>query len=189
MNTLKRSIPNIVTLSRSALACVFAALLPGRFDGDIGLTVPLLLFAVICISDFLDGRLARSLGAVSETGAYLDLYGDFFYIALSLVTLNLLGRMPLWFTAVVTLKFIEYLITSRILRRNGMVFVFDPLGRGAAGLFFAAPGAACMFCGVHGWEHVFYVVLYLAAVLATVSSITRSVSCARVVKGGVLHGR
>jgi len=182
MARVKQYLPTAITLLRPALACVFVALLPGRFRGDIGPAVPLLLFVAICLSDFLDGRIARVLGMVSETGAYLDLYSDFFYITASLVTLNLLKRAPAWFTAVVLVKFIEYLITSRILLRGGCGFVPNPLGRMAAGLFFLMPGILCALYGINGYQAVSGWVLMAAACVAIVSSLNRCAQCLRYAK-------
>lgn len=176
MKSWTRHLPNAVTLLRPVLACIFIALLPGRFAGSIGATVPLLVFACICVSDFLDGRIARALDAVSKTGACLDLYSDFFYITASLVTLNILGQTPVWFTVVVILKFFEYLMTSRILRRGCGTFVPDPLGRAAAGLFFITPG---LTCGLFGLPVFYSGVLRLAAGAAFASSVMRWLSCTR----------
>ena len=178
MSRLKRSIPNIITLSRPLLACAFAALLPGFFGGIRSAALPLAVFAAICLSDFLDGRAARALGAVSMIGARLDLYSDFLYIGVSLVTLNVLGQAPVWFTAVVIAKFIEYLITSRILGRGREgVYIHDPFGRIAAGMFFIMPGLACALYWIQWRGAVFCAVLYLAAALALVSSVIRCISC------------
>lgn len=153
----------------------------------IGAAFPLAVFGGICLTDFVDGRIARAWGAVSRTGAYLDLYCDLFYIAASLTVLNLLGQVSVWFTSIVFVKSIEYLITSRILCRGDGSFVSDPLGRAAAGLFFIIPGLVCALYRVWGGSLLIDCILYLAAALALLSFITRSMSCIRIVKGGVIH--
>jgi phosphatidylglycerophosphate synthase len=184
-----RHIPNAVTLLRPGLACVFIALLPGRFGGGSGIAA-VAVFCAICLTDFLDGRLARALGAATEAGAYLDLISDFFYIAASLVTLNILGQMPVWFTAAMLIKFIEYIVTSRILCRGGDVFIPDPFGRIAAGLFFIVPGLACAFFDTPPYPVILPAAMYLAGSLTLVSSVTRWVSCAGIMgkRGAVQRG-
>lgn len=190
MDTYTRRLPNAITLMRPVLACVFVSLLPGRFAGSTGAAAPLAVFACICLTDFLDGRLARALGAVSKAGAYLDVYSDFFYITASLVALNVLGQIPVWFTAVVFVKFLEYVVTSRVLRGGGAVFVTDPFGRIAAGLFFIVPGIACAFFDAPLCAVIIPVALYLAGALALVSSVTRWVSCTEGIgrRGAVQRG-
>ena len=68
------NIPNILTLSRIAL-------LPGFIGGfymqsDAGLVLSLVIFVVCCITDYLDGRLARAYKQTTEIGKWLDPLAD-----------------------------------------------------------------------------------------------------------------
>ncbi|MDF2802004.1 MAG: phosphatidylglycerophosphate synthase, partial [Anaerocolumna sp.] len=58
--------------------------------------------------------------------------------------------LPPWFLGFILLKFIEFIITSKLTRRDSYVtsknvFVFDKIGRIVSAMFFVVPGAACVF--------------------------------------------
>ena len=133
---------NSLTLSRFILSLVYIdciIILPDK--------IPLLsiLFAVICMTDFLDGWLARKLGAVSNAGAVLDAFADLFFVAGSCAALVFRGIFPAWMLAVILLKFAEFWFTSSYARKAGFpierVFLFDLLGKSTALILFAIPYA------------------------------------------------
>ncbi len=185
LNKVVLHIPNLLSLLRVALACVFFALLFGLFRGNSGFVVTLTVFFAICLTDFLDGQLARKLGATSATGAWLDLGADFFYIVFSLVVLNTLGQVPVWFIVIVIGKFIEYLITSFVLRHSkekSTVFVRDFLGRWVACLYFFIPGIICALYVVPGWDYkaMVDVLLIIITSFTMLSFIVRCSTCIHV---------
>lgn len=86
-DSLRRRIPNLLTVARVILAgCFFAivaiALWPDRASGYVLETrqiwgnVAVLVFAVAAITDFVDGLLARRWGVVSVFGRVMDPFGD-----------------------------------------------------------------------------------------------------------------
>jgi phosphatidylglycerophosphate synthase len=107
------------------------------------------LFVAICFSDLLDGKIARKTGFVSTIGAKLDVFADLLYIILSYITLIILKILPLWFLGFVCLKFAEFVITSKFIKRHNKSsknpFVFDKIGRIVSATFFIIPGIACIF--------------------------------------------
>ena len=68
------TLPNILTLSRIALAPVIA-LLP-FINGWIPKFIAFVVFLVAAISDILDGQLARSRKQISDLGKELDPLAD-----------------------------------------------------------------------------------------------------------------
>lgn len=144
-----RLLPNALTALRLPLTLLVLWLL---YSGLKGLPVrinPLLyfLFALICLSDFFDGKIARHLGVQSRTGAILDVSADCFFIFSSLFTLNLFGLMPIWYTLLVIADFAFFILTSRLLKQKTkwpVSFVFDSLGRAAACLFYIIPVLCCL---------------------------------------------
>jgi len=85
------SIPNLLTLTRLLLApFVFFAILEGRH------TSALILFACAALTDGVDGVLARRLGQVTSTGAYLDPIADKFLLSGVYLSLAISGSMPWW---------------------------------------------------------------------------------------------
>ncbi|MCD8283545.1 MAG: CDP-alcohol phosphatidyltransferase family protein [Opitutae bacterium] len=69
-----KHVPNILTLSRIPLLFVIVALL--CFNFPFGDTIALFLFVAAAISDWLDGYIARKLGAVSNFGKLMDALTD-----------------------------------------------------------------------------------------------------------------
>jgi cardiolipin synthase (CMP-forming) len=91
------SLPNILTLSRIVAIPLLAALLwwPGWHTGY------LLAFALYClmgITDYFDGMLARSSGAVSKLGIFLDPVADKIMVAAVILVLTAQGMLrEVWF--------------------------------------------------------------------------------------------
>ena len=84
------SLPNLLTLSRIAMIPLLAALLwwPGWYAGY------LMAFALYClmgITDYFDGMLARSSGAVSRLGIFLDPIADKIMVASVILVLAAQG--------------------------------------------------------------------------------------------------
>ncbi len=136
---LFKALPNMLTLLRAVLACILNLYVSICFGL---LAIPVLLFILIFLTDFLDGRIARRYGYASRRGAVFDILADFFYIVLSYVVLCSHHVIPVWFFIVVLLKFMEFLFTSRLLMHRGggdSIFVFDFIGRHIAVLYYIMP--------------------------------------------------
>ena len=58
---------------------------------EMGAALPFVVAVVAAVSDFVDGRLARRLGAASRAGAVLDVVGDGVFVVASLGALASLG--------------------------------------------------------------------------------------------------
>ena len=111
-----RHAANAVTLLRIALTPLFLwAVLRGEGGGS---GVPAAaLFAVVALSDFIDGRIARRLGADSRGGRVLDHAADITFILASLGLYVGLGVVPWWVPASIAAAFAAYVLDS--LRRSG----------------------------------------------------------------------
>ena len=178
---LAKLIPNTITFLRIPLTLILVCyILQGEYVNAT------LLFIMICLTDISDGATARALGACTRLGAYMDVAADLLYVVASLVILNMNGLAPIWFSAVVVIKFIEFAVTSHILKRSdgkANVWVFDKLGRYFAALAFISPG---IFCAAALLPEVLAYVEYLlfapACVLAAASSAARGVRCFQFIK-------
>ena len=88
-----KHLPNILTLSRIPLLFVIVALL--CFPVDFGDTLALILFIVAAVSDWLDGYIARKVGAVSNFGKLMDALTDkIIMVGLFVALLALRWRLP-----------------------------------------------------------------------------------------------
>lgn len=54
----------------------------------------------------------------------MDVFTDLLYIIALLVVLNITGLAPVWFTVVVALKFLEFAVTSAILKKANITEMY-----------------------------------------------------------------
>jgi cardiolipin synthase len=73
------NLPNTLTLSRIAAIPVLVALL--YFRGNVVCWVAAVLFAAACVTDYLDGHIARSWSQMSAFGRFLDPIADKLLVA------------------------------------------------------------------------------------------------------------
>jgi len=92
-------LPNLISLSRIALAPVIGYLL--WQGGEQASLISVILMAVAGITDGLDGYLARRLGQVSRLGIALDPIADKVFAGLLVIFLILFRDFPLWLAAVI----------------------------------------------------------------------------------------
>lgn len=85
------SLPNLITLFRILLIPVVVSVF--YLDKPIGYIAAASLFMVACISDFLDGYVARALRQESSLGTVLDPIADKLLIAAVLIMLAGFGRL------------------------------------------------------------------------------------------------
>lgn len=176
---LLKMLPNILTLLRVVLACILNLYILIYFGRQ---TIPALVFILIFLADFLDGRIARRYGYTSKTGAVLDIMADFFYIVFSYAVLCSLRIIPIWFFIIVLLKFMEFLFTSYLLRHRGRgdsIFVFDFIGRYIAALFYCIPLLAYMlFLALPSLHNIVINILCgCISIIAFMSSLYRFWNC------------
>lgn len=168
-------IPNSLTISRIIMSILFAV--------NISKKLSIVVFFLICISDFLDGKIARMTGTTSILGAKLDIIADLFFIITSYVTLVRLKFLPLWFLVFICAKFMEFLLTSNFVRKycsqSKHPFVFDKIGRIVSVMFFVVPGIACIFniMMFDGKLYIIRLLLYTILAAGTYSSYLRIKNC------------
>lgn len=135
---------NSLTLSRVPLSLVFCAVVLFAASPFLPCAA---LFVLIAASDYLDGKLARKFGVQTGIGAILVVTVDFFFIIGACSSLSLRGLFSCWMLGVILFKFVEFWITSAISRgrKNASVFLFDPLGRIVAALFYVLPVLTLLF--------------------------------------------
>jgi phosphatidylglycerophosphate synthase len=103
----------------------------------------LLLFGLICITDFFDGIVARKFNQVTKIGEWVDLIADFIFLLSTYLVLFVISLAPFWMPAVILIKFIDYIFTSRLLKNvnEKKLFVHDLLGRIVVVLYIVVIGA------------------------------------------------
>ncbi len=121
-----KHIPNLLTVARLALT-PYLFLLMWRHDYH-GLMWP---FALVAITDVLDGFLARRFGSTSPWGAYLDPIADKFLLSGTFLVLALTGAIPAWLAIVVLGRDIAILAAAGILylAKSRRTFPPSPWGK------------------------------------------------------------
>ena len=90
------NIPNYITLVRIVLIPFFInSMIYGYYR------LALAIFVAACVTDALDGLIARVTNSITELGALLDPIADKLLILSSFVTLVLLGLLPVWLVIIV----------------------------------------------------------------------------------------
>jgi CDP-diacylglycerol--glycerol-3-phosphate 3-phosphatidyltransferase len=84
------------------------------------------LFVLACLTDVVDGHLARSRGQVTDFGVMADPIADKALVGTALVGLSLLGALPWWATLVVLGREVAVTAMRSVLARHGMI----PASRG-----------------------------------------------------------
>lgn len=105
------TLPNILTMSRIALLPVLIALF--YCTHPAAPWIALAIYTICCVTDFLDGYLARSQGSVSNFGKFLDPISDKIFVACLILVLAAFDRMDgLWLIAGLVILARELLISG-----------------------------------------------------------------------------
>ena len=120
------NLPNALTAGRLLVVPFFALLLllDGASDGARMLAAG--LFVAACLTDVVDGHLARSRGQVTDFGIMADPIADKALVGTALVGLSLLGALPWWATLVILGRELAVTAMRSVLARHGMI----PASRG-----------------------------------------------------------
>jgi phosphatidylglycerophosphate synthase len=179
---LMKLIPNMLTLLRVVLACLLNFYILYHFGS---LPIPIIIFLLIFITDFLDGKIARLYGNTSHFGAIFDILADLFYIVAFYIVLCSFHVLPLWFFFIALFKFIEFVATSFFIKKlcsENSIFVFDFIGRCAAVFFYIVPILAYASFQLSQVLYFFiiHILIYFITFMVFVSSSYRLRNCAKI---------
>jgi cardiolipin synthase len=125
------NIPNSITFIRVVLIPVFIGLMNyGHYR------TALVVFVIACLTDALDGLIARLTNTKTELGAFLDPMADKLLIVSSFVTLALLGKAPAWLLIIVISRDVILLLGSMVIYFTGHKLIIQP----------SIPGKVTTFC-------------------------------------------
>ena len=111
------TIPNALSAIRLAGIPLYAWLIVG----ERAFVPAFIVLAVAGATDWLDGLLARRLGQYSRLGEVLDPLADRLYIAVTIVSLAIVGLIPWWLVVVLVARDALLLAIVPLLRRQGRV--------------------------------------------------------------------
>lgn len=125
------TIPNLISLIRFLLIPLFFYFFVIVRDNTIGC----ILFAVAAGTDWVDGQVARKTGQVSNLGKVLDPAVDRVLLAVGVISIWLVGRLPLWLMILVFARDIVLGILALWLKkRHGEQLTVIYLGKVATAL-------------------------------------------------------
>jgi cardiolipin synthase len=150
------TIPNAIGYARLALIPLFLVL---ALSSDTGTdALPLVVFAVIGWSDYLDGISARLTGQYSRLGTLLDPLVDRLLVLSGVIVCWHFDLLPHWGLALLAARELFVVALVRFGQRHGVELKVNWLGRAGvwpvmSGLFFAMASVewlahACLYVGL-----------------------------------------
>jgi cardiolipin synthase (CMP-forming) len=124
------NLPNSITLIRVILIPFFVDLMIYGYYRHA-----LLVFVIACLTDALDGAIARLTNTKTELGAFLDPMADKLLIVTSFVTLAILARIPVWLVIIVVSRDIILTLGSLVIYFTGNNLTIKPSILGKATTF------------------------------------------------------
>lgn len=113
---------NIITVARILLAPVFVYLLiADAGEGTYLRYIAAGLFVLAIMTDFVDGLIARSRNLVTDAGKLLDPIADKVLIGGALVSLTILGELPVWVTVVILVREVGITVHRLVLARDHVI--------------------------------------------------------------------
>jgi len=158
------NLPNVLTVLRIMLVpVVVVALLGNTPAGDVLAAV---VFALASLTDFVDGRLARSRGSITTFGKLMDPLADKLLIIAALLSLVSLNRLEAWVAMVIITRELAVTVLRLGATQAGVVMAASMFGKVKTCMQIAAILAVI---AVHG-EPLWVSLLLYATVVVTVLS-------------------
>ena len=157
------TIPNAIGYGRLALIPVFLVLALASETGTDPL--PVVIFAVIGWSDYLDGISARLTGQYSRLGTLLDPLVDRLLVLAGVIVCWHFELLPRWGLALLAARELFVMILVRVGLRHGVDLKVNWLGR--AGVW---PVMGALFFAMASVEWLAEACLYVGLVLVLVSA-------------------
>ena len=169
--TRLRWLPNAITILRLAALPVLAYFLIVD-DGPTSARAAW-FFGAIGATDFIDGKLARKLGAESKFGAIADPFADRMLMAVGLIGLIALDRFSWPGPAIILLRDVIAVIAFVVLARRGLNLRVDTAGKISSALAMFAVGFGLLLD--QPWVDVFFWVA-VAVSVATFANYSRTIA-------------
>lgn len=120
------NLPNILTLSRFFLTCIFIILAQ---QGEEGAWGALFFFVLAVITDFADGYIARKYDIITPFGKLMDPVADKFLTLAAFFMLAFEGLVPLWAVLVIAVR--EIIVTASRIQcmTRGQVLPAEQIGK------------------------------------------------------------
>lgn len=179
-----KSLPNILTASRIVVIPFILVLL--ALDVSWASWTALGLYSYACITDFLDGYLARKMGVVSAIGRFLDPIADKLLIVSLLLLLGALDRLDGWWIVPAVIILAREIFISGLREFLGPMNVIVPVSQW--GKWKTTSQMVCLGFLIMGAHAPLWIPsLLIGHVLLTIAAIMAVISGAGYTKAALPH--
>lgn len=162
------NIPNTITLIRVILIPFFIDLMIYGYYRPA-----LMVFVIACLTDALDGMIARLTNTKTSLGAFLDPAADKLLIVSSFVTLAILQHLPVWLVIIVVSRDVILVFGSFVIYVTGHDLTVRPSVYGKVTTFLQLITVTLTLALVAYDIHTGYlrIAYWLSAVMTVVSGV------------------
>ena len=123
------NLPNKLTVVRMIMVPIFVLFMLTNIGGDANKWIALVLFCVASFTDFLDGKIARARGLVTNFGKFMDPLADKLLVCSAMICLIEMGKLPAWVVIVIIGR--EFIISGfrLVASDNGIVIAASYWGK------------------------------------------------------------
>ena len=175
----KMNLPNKLTIFRVILIVPFVILLLGNcnswgwyqaiFGGILEYMdyAALAIFIIACLTDMLDGKIARKYNLVTNFGKFMDPLADKLLVSAALIALVELGRIPAWIVIIIISR--EFIISGfRLVAADNRVVIAASYW-GKFKTTFQMVMVCLMIANISGLQLLTDIVMWIAVVLTVIS--------------------
>lgn len=177
------NLPNKITIFRVSMIPLFLVLLLVP-NIPLGNYLALVVFVIACLSDALDGHIARKYNLVTNFGKFMDPLADKLLVCSALICFVELGTVPAWIVIVIIAR--EFIISGfrLVASDNGLVIAASYWGK-----FKTTAQMIMCILFIANFNNPFFnvleqIFLYLALILTVISLIDYLVKNSHVLKDG-----
>ena len=121
------NLPNKLSVAR--VLCIPAIVVLLHFSDPVCRYFAAALFILGCITDYLDGRIARKRNLVTDFGKFIDPVADKLLVLTILIMLIHLGKMPAWIVIIILCRELAVDGLRMVAVTKGQVIAAGPLGK------------------------------------------------------------
>lgn len=162
-----KNLPNQLTIGRVILVPIYVLLVLLPVFGDITRWVALAVFIIACLTDLLDGKIARKYNLVSNFGKFADPLADKLLVCSAMICFVDKGTLASWMVIIIIAR--EFIISGfrLVAADNGVVIAASYWGK------FKTTFQMIMLClltvEIPGLELVTTIITWIAFILTVVS--------------------
>lgn len=162
------NLPNILTYIRIALVPIFVTLFY-----TVNIYIALAVFVLACITDVIDGFIARKFNMITNLGKVLDPFADKLLKLSTLICFVTINVIPLWFLIVMLILDLFLIVSGVIILKQGIIIKSNIFGK--LGTLFISLGVLLCFFYEHLNSWNLYV-LYFGLAVVFVACISYTVT-------------